>query len=88
MRLTRTQLRSLLLREATRMNEQSAARNRILALITDQTSHSVTDNNDPGILRERFIAGLRNALNAVENASTPAEMDEILDAIAIIERAS
>ena len=88
MKITRRELRRLILQEAGMLNEAPRGRNRILSLITDQTTSAATDNNDPGVLKERLIAGLKNALQGVTGADSAQSMDEVLDAIALIEKAN
>ena len=88
MKITKKELRKLILQEVAALNEAPRGRNRILSLITDQTTHPVTDNNDPGAYRERLIAGLKNALQAVIGADSAQSMDEVLDAIALLEQAN
>ena len=88
MKISRRALRKIILQEAAALNEAPRGQNRFLSLITDQTTHPVTDNNDPGAYRERLIAGLKNALQAVIGADSPQSMDEVIDAIARIEKAN
>ena len=88
MKISRRALRKLILQEAAALNEAPRGRNRILSLITDQTTSAAADNNDPGVLKERLIAGLKNALQGVIGADSAQSMDEVLDAIALIEKAN